>query len=185
MLSEKTYKSMISYLKETGTYRYIEFLTQLIVDITVLGYTMTLILAFLSEKKNDFRFVIPQELTKINLLLVPLIGVIGVSLLRKRLDHPRPYELYHFEPLYKSYADPKFRPHGAGFPSRHVFSIFIIAVCELPVYKLFGVVLLIMGVFLAVFRVIMGVHFPRDVIAGALLGSVLGVIGSIIIPMIL
>ena len=40
-----------------------------------------------------------------------------------------------------------------------------------------GPVILMLGVALAAIRVIAGVHFPRDVIAGALAGILLGYVG--------
>lgn len=54
---------------------------------------------------------------------------------------------------------------GESMPSRHVFSITIIAMCWLYIYQPIGIVLLILTIILAAVRVIAGVHFIRDVIA--------------------
>ena len=40
-----------------------------------------------------------------------------------------------------------------------------------------GILFLILGVLLAVIRVIGGVHFPRDVAAGASIGILVGILG--------
>ena len=40
-----------------------------------------------------------------------------------------------------------------------------------------GILFLILGVLLAVIRVIGGVHFPRDVAAGAAIGILVGILG--------
>ena len=66
---------------------------------------------------------------------------------------------------------------GKSFPSRHVFSVFIIAATIFYVHPSAGILLGLLGVVLAVLRVIGGVHEPRDVIAGALAGILCGVLG--------
>ena len=43
-------------------------------------------------------------------------------------------------------------------PSRHIFSITIIAMCWLYIYQPVGIILLVMTLVLAVLRVVMGVH---------------------------
>ena len=64
-----------------------------------------------------------------------------------------------------------------SFPSRHVCSIFIIATVTFYLYPLPGMVLFAAGVVLAVVRVVTGVHFLRDVLAGAVCGVVMGLVG--------
>ena len=44
-----------------------------------------------------------------------------------------------------------------------------------------GLLFLVMGLFLAVLRVIAGLHYPRDVIAGALIGIISGGLGFFLI----
>ena len=66
---------------------------------------------------------------------------------------------------------------GRSFPSRHVFSAFMLAMTVFYLYPLIGCLLLACGCLLAVIRVISGVHEPRDVIAGAMIGIICGVIG--------
>lgn len=66
-------------------------------------------------------------------------------------------------------------------PSRHVFSAFIIGMAYLYVSIPMGIVIMMIGVLLATVRVIAGVHFPKDVIAGAAIGIILGIIGFYVI----
>lgn len=104
----------------------------------------------------------------LRLVLVPAVSFVSLSLFRRGLNRPRPYEALDIVPLIP--RDKK----GESFPSRHVFSVFVIAmawgwVCP-PVGWLLGAV----GVLLAVTRVVAGIHFPRDVLAGALLGVACG-----------
>lgn len=106
-------------------------------------------------------------------LLVPAISFVLVSLLRKAINAPRPYEVFGIAPVI-----PK-GTKGKSFPSRHAFSIFVIgmtflATCPLPWV---GWLVLALGVCLACVRVLAGVHFPRDVVAGALIGILCGWLG--------
>ena len=63
---------------------------------------------------------------------------------------------------------------GKSFPSRHVFSAFMIGMTFLFVIKPFGILILAAGTVMAYIRVVGGVHFPKDTAAGALLGVLCG-----------
>lgn len=109
--------------------------------------------------------------------LAPLVGVtavgfVAVSFFRKRFNAPRPYECCAIAPLIAR--------DGAGrsFPSRHAFSAFAIAASWFVASAPVAVVLLVAAVVLAVCRVLGGVHFPRDVVAGAFIGSATGALAA-------
>lgn len=109
--------------------------------------------------------------------LAPLVGVtavgfVAVSFFRRRFNAPRPYECCAIAPLIAR--------DGAGksFPSRHAFSAFAIAASWFAASAPIAVVLLVAAVVLAVCRVLGGVHFPRDVVVGALIGSATGALAA-------
>ena len=104
-------------------------------------------------------------------LLVPAISFAAVTLFRRIFNAPRPYEKFGLPPAIEKDTA------GKSFPSRHVFSVFIIAATIFYVHPSAGILLGLLGVVLAVLRVIGGVHEPRDVIAGALAGILCGVLG--------
>ena len=108
-------------------------------------------------------------------LLVPAVSFAALSLVRRALNFRRPYEVLDIDPIIQK--DTK----GKSMPSRHVFSIFVIAMTFLWIVPWLGVVLLVLGAALACVRVIGGVHFPRDVLVGAAVGILAGVIGFYVI----
>ena len=57
----------------------------------------------------------------LRLVLVPAVSFVSLSVVRRGLNRPRPYEALDIVPLIP--RDKK----GASFPSRHVFSVFVIA----------------------------------------------------------
>jgi len=98
-----------------------------------------------------------------------------VSMIRRIINAPRPYEVYEF------YEDTKGKRAGQSFPSRHVFSAFVIATLTLCVSVPLGIVAFALGISLAVSRVLLGLHFVRDVTAGAIIGVLFGLLGILII----
>lgn len=104
-------------------------------------------------------------------MLVPAVSFVLVTILRRMINAPRPYEKFGIPPVIEK--DTK----GKSFPSRHVFSVFVIAVTIFYSHPGPGILIGIIGVIMAVIRVYGGVHEPRDVIAGAVIGLACGVIG--------
>ena len=106
------------------------------------------------------------------------VSFVAVSVFRVIINMPRPYEVGNIARLDSS------KKRGKSFPSRHVFSSFVIATVLVPWNVWISVGLFVIGSLMAVIRVIIGRHFPRDVIAGAIIGIVSGVIGLLIIQAI-
>ena len=103
------------------------------------------------------------------------IGFVFVTALRKLLNAPRPYELY---PFYENKPKDK---AGESFPSRHAYSAFAIATLLFSVSLPIAIAMTVLALAMCVFRVLLGIHFIRDVTAGALIGVCAGVIGLILI----
>lgn len=110
-----------------------------------------------------------QEIIRV--IGVPLITFILCTVMRYAVNEKRPYETMHINPLIKK--DKK----GQSFPSRHVLSASIIAMCGFYVNIGVGIVLMIISVVIAIIRPVAGVHYIKDVIAGLLLGIVCGLLG--------
>ncbi len=121
-------------------------------------------------------FIYKKEYVVLATLLVSVfVGFILVSVLRKLIDAPRPYELYTF------YEKKPKNKKGSSFPSRHVYSAFAIATLCLAVGFPLAILLFSLAIAMCVCRVLLGIHFIRDVAAGALIGIVAGGIGLLLI----
>ena len=103
-------------------------------------------------------------------LFAPASGFMILSLLRKKINAPRPYETWEIVPLLD-----RDRP-GQSMPSRHVFSATIISMACLYASLSVGVILLVFSALLGLVRVLGGVHFPKDVVVGYICALVWGVI---------
>ncbi|MBQ6495978.1 MAG: phosphatase PAP2 family protein [Firmicutes bacterium] len=148
-----------------STYNRVIITTDLILTRTVyLIYPALLI--YLAVKK---------EPALLQALLVPGISFVLVSIFRYFLNAPRPYEVTGKEPIIQR------KGTGKSFPSRHTFSTFVIAVTVFYFWPPAGILTGIAGAVLATVRVLGGVHFVRDVIAGAVIGIGCGVIGFYLI----
>ena len=101
---------------------------------------------------------------------VPALGFVLLTLVRKWINQPRPYETWEIVPLLDKDSS------GNSMPSRHVFSATIISMAcmhpNLPV----GLVLLVLSALLGLVRVLGGVHYPKDVLVGYACGLLLGIL---------
>ena len=103
-------------------------------------------------------------------LFIPALGFVILSFLRKKINAPRPYEVWEIVPLLDRDSP------GQSMPSRHVFSATIISMACLHASLSVGVILLVLSALLGLVRVLGGVHFPKDVVVGYICGLVWGVI---------
>ena len=103
-------------------------------------------------------------------ILVPAFGFILLTLVRKWINQPRPYETWEIIPLLEKDSS------GNSMPSRHVFSATIISIACLHANLLVGLVLLVLSALLGLVRVLGGVHYPKDVLVGYACGLLLGIL---------
>lgn len=160
-----------TYIKVTGIIRdnpkrvrQTHYINKLLTGFVFVLYPIFLLILF--SEQNPFL---------VRAILVPAISFVAVSVFRKVVNIPRPYEKFDIPPVLEK--DTK----GKSFPSRHVFSVFVIAMTIFHMHTDAGILLCVIGAALAFIRVIGGVHEPRDVIAGALIGIASGVIGYYLI----
>ena len=99
---------------------------------------------------------------------VTAIPFFAVTLLRRVINSPRPYEVSRL------FEIPPKDTRGRSFPSRHVYSAFSVLVPFFAVNLELGVGFLVIALLMSAARVLLGYHFIRDVVAGLLMGLISG-----------
>lgn len=97
-------------------------------------------------------------------------GVLGITLLRIIIKEERPYVRYGVAPVFAKNSKPD------SMPSRHTASAFIIAMAILRFNVWAGIAYLFIAVMISVSRVCAGVHYVRDVIVGAAIAILCGIV---------
>lgn len=103
-------------------------------------------------------------------VFIPASGFVILSLLRKKINAPRPYEVWEIVPLLDRDSP------GQSMPSRHVFSATIISMACLHASLTMGMICLTLSALLGLVRVLGGVHYPKDVVVGYICALVWGVL---------
>lgn len=103
-------------------------------------------------------------------VFIPASGFVILSLLRKKINAPRPYEEWTIKPLLDRDSP------GQSMPSRHVFSATIISMACFHASLSLGIILLVLSAFLGLVRVLGGVHYPKDVVVAYICALAWGMI---------
>ena len=157
-MNKETYIKMTApFRKNTKAARILELINHICTYSVFIAYPVILIYMLFAKDPS-----------LVWLITVPLDGFIAVSVFRYIINRPRPYEKFNLPPVISKDTS------GKSFPSRHVFSAFIIAFTVL-IYAPFssllwfiGIVMVLLAIVIAFVRVISGVHYISDVI-GALI----------------
>jgi len=170
MTKENYIKMTQPFREKDGLANGIHRANKLCTGVMYLAYPILLVYLFFFGKYSSY-FSFRKA------LLVPAISFVLLSVVRKLINRPRPYEVFDLPPIIKK--DTK----GNSFPSRHVFSATIIAMTFLLMspWSWLGVLFLLVSIALAVVRVVSGVHFISDVIAGIVVAVVAAVLGYLVI----
>ena len=110
-----------------------------------------------------------------------LLGlIIGNVILKNAIARTRPYDVntaMQAELLVKALSD-------FSFPSGHTLASFEAATVLLIRDKRFGIPALVLAVLIALSRLYLYVHYPTDVLAGALLGAFIGIFACYLVDKI-
>ena len=90
------------------------------------------------------------------------------EIIRFFYHHPRPFDFYGFAPLIAEF--------GWSFPSGHMTFLFALAMIVWYRSKPWGFWYLLLSAVVGVARIYVGVHWPLDVIGGAVIGILCAVI---------
>lgn len=129
-----------------------------------LGYFLLLIavILILKEKKwqNKIYFA-----SFVALSLILARGIIA-EIIKFFVSRPRPFSVLNIQPLvqYNGYDS------GMSFPSGHASLFFALAFAVFYFDKKWGIKFLIAAFIMGIARIFIGIHWPLDIIAGAIIG---------------
>ena len=155
-MKKETYMKMTPPFRENPELaKGIHIANKVCTGVMYLAYPLLLVYLFFFERDNS-------DFSVWKALLVPAISFVLLTVVRAGINRPRPYEKFELPPVIKK--DTK----GNSFPSRHVFSATIIAMTFLLMspWNWLGVCFLLISAALGVVRVVSGVHYISDVVAG-------------------
>lgn len=150
--------------KHPGQLRALLICNKLLTGVIYVSYPALLLVLLVTQ---------PAALPRV--VLTPALSFVLLSLFRDWINLPRPYETLDIQPLIHKTTK------GHSFPSRHVFSVTVIACAFLYIIPWIGIVFLFFAALMSVIRVLGGVHFPRDVIFGFAFGLLSGWIGFVLL----
>lgn len=149
---EQFYQTMLTYIHQRS---YLEktilAITKYVPYITFCLYPCLLIYLFIHKS--------PLLLAT---FFKPLGAFITVTIIRKIVNRPRPYEAMDIIPL-------KQHKSGESFPSRHAVSSMIIALVCFPISFPLGVVTTIIASIMCISRILAGVHYISDVVVAIMI----------------
>lgn len=158
-------KRMQYFAEHPGLCRAVHILNSILTYTVFVLYPVLLVILWRSR---------PEFLA--SAIIVPMNSFLILTVFRVMVNRKRPYEQYGISPAIKK------NTRGKSFPSRHVFSVFIIAMSYLCIspFPQIGAGLLIVGGVLAFLRVLVGVHYLSDVLCGAFVGILAGWVGYLV-----
>ncbi len=140
--------------------RGIYLLNQLVTYIIYIAYPALALYLFMERDKRLWKIV-----------LVPGVSFLLVSVFRAVYDEKRPYVAFDYKPVIQK------EKKGKSMPSRHVFSAMILSAAFFYIVPASGIFMFVCALLMCVGRVLAGVHYPKDVLVGALLGLGMGLVG--------
>jgi Membrane-associated phospholipid phosphatase len=109
-----------------------------------------------------------------------LLGlIIGNGILKNLIARPRPYDIAN--PVRARRAlliDP---PTDYSFPSGHTLASFEASTALFKDHTVYGFLAFVLAILIGFSRIYLQVHYPSDVLGGAILGFLLGLLGSSIV----
>lgn len=165
VISTETYKSIVGFFKRNKPcntvlklcYNFLPF-------IMFVSYGILIVFMFFSDIKIFARIT-----------LSPLTVFTIVTFFRKIFNRPRPYEKFATTSVFGK------NKKGESMPSRHTACAFIIAMAFMYVSIPLGIAYLIISTLIMISRVLAGVHFISDVIAGMAISLLYGYFSFFII----
>ena len=158
VISTETYKSIVGFFKRNKPCNTVLKLCYNFLPLIMFAsYGILIVFMFFSDIKIFARIT-----------LSPLTVFAIVTFFRKIFNRPRPYEKFATTSVFGK------NKKGESMPSRHTACAFIIAMAFMYVSIPLGIAYLIISTLIMISRVLAGVHFISDVIAGMAISLLYG-----------
>lgn len=165
VISTETYKSIVDFFKRNKPCNTVlKLCYNFLPLIMFVSYGILIVFMFFSDIKIFARIT-----------LSPLTVFAIVTFFRKIFNRPRPYEKFATTSVFGK------NKKGESMPSRHTACAFIIAMAFMYVSIPLGIAYLIISTLIMISRVLAGVHFISDVIAGMAISLLYGYLSFFII----
>ena len=105
--------------------------------------------------------------------------IIGNGLLKNIIARPRPFDISNTVLPRKSLLIAP--PSDYSFPSGHTLASFEAATALYKEHTVYGFAAFVLAILIAFSRIYLQVHYPSDVLGGAILGFLFGLLGSTIV----
>ena len=156
-------------INRTSQYKFVRFWFRLISRLGDGVFWYTVIAAILISQ--GYAGLQPAT----HMLLAGLTGTIVYKWLKGKTLRPRPYEVRQDIWLTGTPLD-KF-----SFPSGHTLHAVVFGVVALSYYPQLSIIVIPFIVMVALSRVVLGLHYPSDVLAGALIGAAIAALSFLVI----
>lgn len=165
VINTETYKSIVGFFKRNKPCNTVlKLCYNFLPLIMFVSYGILIVFMFFSDIKIFARIT-----------LSPLTVFAIVTFFRKIFNRPRPYEKFATTSVFGK------NKKGESMPSRHTACAFIIAMAFMYVSIPLGIAYLIISALIMISRVLAGVHFISDVIAGMAISLLYGYFSFFII----
>ena len=146
----------------------IYFMAVIVPFIVFFGAFAVVLLMPKKQKGKTWLSVLPSRVAKsVHIFFTTGIAYLVSAILKNIFAVQRPFEAM-------ASVKPLFMESGASFPSGHATAFAALATAVYFHNPRIGKYFWVMAFFIAISRVIAGVHYPRDIVAGLILGGLIG-----------
>lgn len=152
--------SLFTYFNNLSTNHFISDIVIFLHQYTYIIIGVIIILSIIISSRKFFTFAL--------LFLSIIFAWLFAENLKSIFHIPRPFVSLGITPLVYQ--------NGFSFPSQHMSVFSAIAVSIFLINKRFAIILLVLAILVGVSRVILGVHYPIDIIGGFFVGSIVSLV---------
>ncbi len=166
MFDENQYKHFQKRINESAVYKYFWIFWG---NYAFVVFALVSLLILIKPEQYDNW----QALFGLSILSFVITRGVFVSLINQFVKRVRPYQRYQTKPEETKFFSFRDKVHDS-FPSRHTAAYFSVASVVFIFHPVLGAILVVTSIVAGIGRVIMGWHWPTDILAGAVIGTVVG-----------